>query len=455
MRKKLSKRAKNIINISVLVVLIGITLTVLMLSYRELSFRTIWDFLAKSNAWYIVAAVACMLLFIMFEGLSVHVIARKLGHKSKLRSSIAYSAADTYYSALTPSASGGQPASLFYMVRDGMSGGVAGFTLILNLIAYTVAIVVIGAFALIVRPQMILQSGNGFALTLVILGLVVQFVLAGLLLMCMLWSRLILKAGNGGISLLVKMKIVKKPEKWRSKLDGVVEKYRSSKYVLKKHPAIIFEALFLNIAQRVSQTLIPCFVCFAADPTLNFLDLFCMQAYVVLGYNFIPLPGGVGAYEYLYDRFYGSYLLKHLAGNKEAANAFMVSAMMVSRTVSYYLCIIVSGLYTLVYHGVGLRKNKVAAVPERVATDGIVPLADESGNIITQSDVSVCDNAEAPVLDTVPAEEADTSCEKGMGGGAPHGGDFRDGTPDTPADLDPQAEQESTDTEEKTDEVHE
>lgn len=383
MGKKLSKSAKKqLINILVLVALVAITLTVLFLSYRELNFGTILDFLRSSNGWLIGAAFACMVAEIIFEGLSIHVIARRLGHKSKLRASLAYSTSDIYYSAITPSASGGQPASMFYMVRDGMSAGTAGFTLIFNLVAYTGAIIVIGIFALAVRPQMILGLGNGLTGTLIIVGFVVQFVLLGLLIMCMLWSSAVLKAGNGVISLLTKIKIVRKPDKWRGKVSGAVEKYRSCRGIIKTHPALFLWALLLNIGQRVCKLLIPCLICLAADPSTPLLDLVCMQAYVVIGYNVVPLPGGVGVYEALYSGIYGDFFLKRFAGDAARADAFMFSSMMVSRVISFYICMIISGIYTLVYHGAGIRKGKdkrlyaeggrVAWLTTRAARAGIV-----------------------------------------------------------------------------------
>lgn len=359
MGKKLSKSAKKqLINILVLVALVAITLTVLLLSYRELNFRTITDFLRNSNGWLIAAAFACMIVEILFEGLSIHVIARRFGHKSKLRSSLAYSTSDIYYSAITPSASGGQPASMFYMVRDGMSAGTAGFTLIFNLVAYTGAIIVIGVFALAVRPQMIIGLGNGFTSTLIIIGFVVQFVLLGLLIMCMLWSSAVLKAGNGVISLFTKMRIVRKPDKWRGKLAGAVEKYRSCRGIIKAHPALFLWALLLNIGQRVCKLFIPCLVCLAADPGASLLDLICMQAYVVIGYNVVPLPGGVGVYEALYSGIYGDFFVRRFGGDSARADAFMFSSMMVSRVIAFYICMILSGIYTLIYHALGIRKGK-------------------------------------------------------------------------------------------------
>lgn len=154
MGKGISKRAKKqIFNILFLLVLIGVTLFILFRSNRELNFSDIGKFIKSSNPWLLAAAFVCMLLFIVFEGLSIHLISKRLGYKNRLLSSMVYSSADIYYSAITPSASGGQPASAYYMVKDGIDPGATTFTLVFNLIAYTAAILVIGAAAFIIRPH--------------------------------------------------------------------------------------------------------------------------------------------------------------------------------------------------------------------------------------------------------------------------------------------------------------
>ncbi|MCI8413313.1 MAG: flippase-like domain-containing protein [Clostridia bacterium] len=342
----LSKKAKKqIINIAVLVALVGITLTVLIVSNRELNFTNIRNFLANSRWWLIAAACGCMVLAILCEGWSLHVIARRLGHKSRIVSSVAYSAADAYYSSITPSASGGQPASAFYMMRDGMSGGTAGFTLVFNSIAYTAAILILGGAAFIVRPEMYELFDGGFTRFLVVAGFVTQGLLLGLFIACMFCHRVVQKCGNGIVLLFTRMKIVKHPDKWREKIAAGVDKYHSGLGVIRKNPFLFFEALVFNVCQRLAKTLIPCLVCLAADSSAGFVDLLAMQTFVTVGYNFIPLPGGVGAYEYLYLNVYNLYFDK----------AFLLSALMVSRVISYYLYMVFSGAITLSYHIHGMR----------------------------------------------------------------------------------------------------
>ena len=65
-----------------------------------------------------------------------------------------------------------------------------------------------------------------------------------------------------------------------------------------------------------------------------------MQTFATLGYNSIPLPGGSGAFEFLYINIFET------AFDEE----FTLIAMMVTRVISYYLSMLVNGIYTGIYH---------------------------------------------------------------------------------------------------------
>ena len=349
----MTKQAKKlIINVAVLVVLIGVTMLVLLLNYKELNFKNIGLFLKESRGWCIAAAFVCMLISVIAEGGALWLISRRLGHKTKAHQAFAYASADIYYSAITPSSSGGQPASLFYMVRDGMDGGMAGFTLVFNTLAYSAAIVMIGIFVLIAGPATFGQIDGHFSRVLIILGFIFQALLVLLVLTCMLFSRLPRKLGNAFIKLGKKLHVIKNQQKWHDKWNGVIDKYRHCRAELRKHWMLILPVLLLSLLQRAALMLIPCFICHAAAPEMPLCDLFILQAYVVLGYNSLPLPGGVGAFEYLYLHVYNAHFNE----------AFILSAMMVSRVISFYFRTILCGLYTLVYHAVGLRKSKEAPI---------------------------------------------------------------------------------------------
>ncbi len=341
MGKRISKRTRKLtLNILFLLLLVAVTIVVLFTA-NDISLSDIGDFLSRCKPGWIAAAFGAMLLFILFEATSLFFILRGLGEKPHPLSAIAYSTSDTYYSAITPSASGGQPASAFYMVKSGIAAGKASFALVFNLAAYTASIIVIGIVALCVRPEFFSLIDGWFPKFLVVLGFVLQGLLLGFFIACMFCGGAVKKVGNGLISLLTKMHIVKKPEKWKERLAREVEKYKDCLIEIKRHPAMTFLNFFCNLGQRTCHVLIPCFVLFAADASAGFWDLFACSALVTLGYNSIPLPGGVGVYEYLYPNI---YCIAY------AEEAFVLSALMVSRAISYYICMLLSGAYTLGYH---------------------------------------------------------------------------------------------------------
>ena len=355
---KMSKKKKRLLfNLGFVIVLIAITLVVLFVSQKDdLDFNQIGEYFKNGNPVWIVGAFVCMLLFTFFEGLSVYFIIRFFGRKHNIVSTTAYSAANGFYSLITPTGAGGQPAAIFYMSRDGMSPGKASFAILLNTIGYTAAIFAVGVAALCIDPTLFGGINNVFAKVLVIAGAVIQLGLLGLFIGCMFFGKAIKKLGNGLVTLLYKIKIVKKPDKWRAKIDDEVRKYGECRQILKEKPLVVLTTLLFNILQRAAQTLIPCFVCLAVDPNAPFLDIFALQAFVLFGYNSTPLPGGVGAYEFLFMSIYSQLPYE---------TSFILLVLMISRMFSYYLSMIWSGVYTLTYHMVKVKK-----VPEETPADG-------------------------------------------------------------------------------------
>ena len=335
---------KQILNISFVVILLVLTVFAVSKSTDELNYTNLKNFFANSNPLYLIAAFICWIGFVLFEALSLHIILRKMGYKSRFKHSIAYSTADIYYSAITPSATGGQPASAYYMVKDEIDGGTAGFSLIFNLVGYTAAILIIGVFALIFGFDTFMDLPI-FGQFLVLLGVLSQVLLLSFFISCMCYHTLVKKVGYTIVRLLSKIRIIRKKEKWLARVDNVVDKYNVCYEEFKKHKRTLIPVILCNVAQRVAQVLISAFVCKSAIDCSIF-DVFVLQSLVLLGYNTIPLPGGSGAYEYLYLQVYGLYF----------AEEFIVISMMVARFLSYYLSMFICFVYTITYHMMKKRK---------------------------------------------------------------------------------------------------
>lgn len=341
------KVRKHLFNILFVLVLLGLTVFILIKSNKELSWADVRAFFSNCNPAYIVLAVGGMLVFLLAEAWSLKNIAKKFGYKTRFVSAFAYSSADAYYSALTPSATGGQPASAYYMVKDGIDAGSTTFILVFNLLGYTAAIFVLGVAAFVIS---LFTSTGGWAFldfsvlskVFIIVGVVMQVFLIWLFVACLKHPGAVLKTGGALIALLAKLKFSKKPEILREKLSAMVEKYRYCGEQIKKHRNLFLQTLLLNVLQRGAQVAITAFVFKAAKPQTDMLHVFALQCFVLLGYNSMPLPGGSGVFELLYLNVFSTVAFFD--------KPFLVVAVMVTRVISYYGCLIFSGIFTLVYH---------------------------------------------------------------------------------------------------------
>jgi uncharacterized protein (TIRG00374 family) len=329
---------KQLLNIAFVLLLAGITLLVLYFSGDDLNVDYLREILSECNGWLVAAAVGCMLLYSVFEALALRIIMHRFGYRRKFTSFLAYSSSDVYYSGITPSATGGQPASAFYMIRDGIPGGTACFGLVFNLVGYTAALLLLGIVILSLNFTMFL----GFSLwvkVFIILGFLSQLSLLLVFIGCIVRPGVVLRIGNFCVSLLSKIRIVKNVEKWRGKVTEAVEKYRGCFECFKNHRGLFAEVLLCNMAQRISLITVSAFVCMSMTDC-SMWQMFSMQTFAMIGYNSIPLPGGSGAFEFLYINIYGGVF----------APEFTLVAMMITRVISYYLSILVNGIYTMLYH---------------------------------------------------------------------------------------------------------
>ena len=91
-------------------------------------------FLENADPWYLGAAILMMLGYIAVGVLAILCLLRGFGYRPGFFNGLSYVAADLYFSAITPSATGGQPAEGYLMVKDGIPGVICTVTLLTNLL---------------------------------------------------------------------------------------------------------------------------------------------------------------------------------------------------------------------------------------------------------------------------------------------------------------------------------
>ena len=77
-------------------------------------------------------------------------------------------------------------------------------------------------------------------------------------------------------------------------------------------------------------------------------DVFAKQCLITIGYNFVPLPGAMGIADYL--------MLNGFSGIMNRDMAFHLE--MLSRGMTFYVCVSLSGLITLLGYIIKRRRRK-------------------------------------------------------------------------------------------------
>ena len=72
------------------------------------------DILQTVNPWWLIPGVVCVVVFIWGESIIIHYMMRNLGVNVGRGTCFLFSSVGFFFSCITPSASGGQPAQIYY-----------------------------------------------------------------------------------------------------------------------------------------------------------------------------------------------------------------------------------------------------------------------------------------------------------------------------------------------------
>ncbi len=301
---------------------------------------------SASKPW-LAAAVCSMLGFIVFEGEALVHLCRAFGYAVPRRRGIVYSAADLYFSAITPSATGGQPACAYFMIRDGVPGAAVTIMLILNLTMYTASILVLGTAVLLVRPDVFLAFG-ALSRALIVLGYAVQVSLAVLFLLLLTKGKLLHRLCGKALHFLCRIRLLKREEEKRQKLAQYMEEYAACARMIRGHRAAVVKCFLCNLLQRASVISVSFFALLASGGGLGrAAEIWAVQCCAVIGSNTVPIPGAMGVSDYIMLDGFGNVM------SRQAAVAFEL----LSRGLSFYVCIALCGVTTLVTYWL-LRKRE-------------------------------------------------------------------------------------------------
>ena len=324
-----------------------LTVWLLLKQNQGVSIKDILHTAAGADKHWLLAAVISSIFYIFFECFALRSILKGIELQPKFKNSLVYGTADIYFSAITPSATGGQPASAYFMIKDGISGGVATAVLMLNLMMYTLSIVVLGISSIFISPSTFTQFNIPSKL-LIWSGTAAQIALAVFFMAVLKKGDFIFNCLESLILFLDRKNIIRNTPKKISRLRKAKHDYSSCSEMFSGNYPLLIKAFLWNLLQRFSQIIVPSllFISLGGTP-MDSIKLFSKQCLITIGYNFVPLPGAMGVADYLMLKGFSDIMERNMAFHLE----------MLSRGMTFYICVSVSGLITFVGYLMQRRKK--------------------------------------------------------------------------------------------------
>ena len=331
------KTRRNVFNIVFLTVVFGFTI------YSVFAGKDLADIFARvlqAHPVYIVGGVVCILFFIYGESAIIHYMLGTLNIRSKRFTCFLYSCAGFFFSCITPSASGGQPAQIVYMRRNAIPIPIATVVLMVVTITYKLVLVVVGVFLLLFQNGFV-SNYLGSILPVFYLGIALNVFCVIAMFILVFHQKLAKTIMLLGLKYLEKLHLLKRKPDRALRLAQSMNDYNNTAKYLSAHKMVIFNTILITFAQRFAWFLTTyfCYRAFGLSGA-GIYDIVMLQAVISVSVDMLPLPGGMGISEHLFLSIFLPIF----------GPEFIMPGMLLSRGLGYYVELLLSAVLTVVGH---------------------------------------------------------------------------------------------------------
>lgn len=339
MKQFLKKNKKNIFNAVFLVLMFGVTIYYVFRGSDDSLSEVLLKMQMAKPGWLLLAAVF-IVLFIYGESYIIHYLLRTFGIRARRFTCFLYSCAGFFFSCITPSASGGQPMQVYYMKRNKIPVPVATVILMIITITYKAVLVAVGVWLLIFDRTLIDQR-LGDILFVFYLGIFLNIVCIAVLLILVFNNRLATNICLWIMGLLERLHIMKYRKDRIENFLASMDVYRRTAAYFKSHISVVIKVFGVTILQRFAYFFTTYFIyrSFALSGT-SMYTVVMLQAVISVSVDMLPLPGGMGISEALFNVIFLPVFGAEL----------LTAGMILSRSFSFYIELFVSAAFTIFAH---------------------------------------------------------------------------------------------------------
>lgn len=339
------KHKKGVIDAALLIVLIALTAYFTLV---DQNINNIIDTIQDAKDSWLILAIGFVFVFVCGESVIMKYLYKVLGSSVKLLQCIKYSFVGFFFSLVTPSATGGQPMQLYYMGKDNHKVSESALVLLIITIGYKAALLVMSGIAFISQGEFVAYHLD-YVVYLLIYGVIVNILFIAFLLLLIFREEYTQTIIIWVAKVLNKLHLVKDPDSFKVRMLEIMQPYRQGAEYLKTHKNVFFHVLWMSILQRSALFLVTwCVYRSFGLSGISVFKIVALQTIISLSVDMLPLPGGVGvsekSFEIMFDAIFGAELI--------------IPGMILSRGISFYLLLVVTGIVTVLQHAVMVLKER-------------------------------------------------------------------------------------------------
>lgn len=300
------------------------------------------------NPIWIISAAILMLLFWLFEMLTLYVITKAFYKTDNLLiKSFKFEMIGQFFGAVSPFSAGSHPAQLYAMIEDSIPAGISGCILMIKFIIHQAINIIILILAVIFKFSYFNSRVNYF-IYFCISGLIVHIFIMIFAVLFSISKNITSKILMFSIKCLNKFRFVKDVDSTYNRMEIELQSFHQNASLMTKNIKMCIYASILTILQWLAFFSIPyCIYRSFGFNSANILTMIAAQIFLINFMAIIPLPGAEGGAEggfyFIYSLFFKS--------------STILTAIFIWRLLTYYSAIAVGGILAIVLPKNSKKKN--------------------------------------------------------------------------------------------------
>lgn len=359
----LFKCLKKYSNVVFFIIIVGVTALIIL---TQVDAQTFLNIIKETKVEFLLLGIGCIFIYWILEAYMLLKLMKREKHNENFSFAFTLTMVGQYYNLLDPSSSGGQPLQLYEMSKKGYGLGAGTAVLVKKYALYQVTITFLAIIATIFCITELHQS-LAAAKWLIVIGLILN-VAAVIMIFILIYNP---KAGKrillGCVKLLLKLHILRDPEKNYRKIDHFLGEYKIGIKSLTSEKWETFKLFLISIVQMlIFYSVNYCVYLSLGLHDTNAITIISLQAILYVAVAFIPTPGAAGGAEAGFLLIFGPI---YGAGNAPIA-------MILWRFISFYFILVFGAAY-LSIHSLKMGKEKAKEIENELST-GVDHLIEET-----------------------------------------------------------------------------